>query len=131
MGSRRDRLLMNMLLGTGVYLLDSLRGRLSENMEDLRGRARDSYGDLREQAKETYGTVSQRVSRASDVLRGEDHRLMSTTAAVLIGVGIGVGVGMLIAPGSGEETRSNLAEKMRDRFSREREKEAASGTYGA
>lgn len=128
MGSRKEKLLMNVLLGTGVYLLDSLRGRLVENVEEIRGRARDSYSDLREQAKDTYDTMSERVSRAGDALRGDDHRLMSTAAAVLIGVGIGVGVGMLIAPSSGEETRSNLAEKMRDRFSRE--KEPPAGAYG-
>jgi len=45
-------------------------------------------------------------------------------------------VGMLLAPASGEETRSNIAErvqdlggKVRDRFSREAE--AVTGTYGA
>ena len=50
------------------------------------------------------------------------------SAAVLIGVGIGVGVGMLLAPASGEETRENLADRVRDRFSRE--KEPSTGTYG-
>jgi gas vesicle protein len=42
--------------------------------------------------------------------------------ALLIGVGVGVGVGLLIAPASGEETRTDIAnkisgfsEKVRDR----------------
>jgi hypothetical protein len=76
------------------------------------------------------------VSRASDVIRGEDHRGVSTAAALLIGVGVGVGVGMLLAPASGEETRSNLSNKvhefgdrMRDRFS-ERNQPSGTGTYG-
>jgi len=122
---RKENILWNVLLGTGVYLLDTMRGRLTDVMDDFSGTARD-----------TYDEASRRVSRASDVIRGEDHRGMSTAAALLIGVGVGVGVGMLLAPASGEETRNNLSDKvqefggrMRDKFSSERE--AATGTYGA
>jgi YtxH-like protein len=98
---------------------------LTDVMDDFSGVARD-----------TYGEASRRVSRASDVIRGEDHRGMSTAAALLIGVGVGVGVGMLLAPASGEETRSNLSDKvhefsdrMRDKFSGS-ESQASTGTYG-
>jgi hypothetical protein len=122
---KKENLLWNMLLGTGVYLLDSMRGRLTDVMDDFGGVARD-----------TYGEASRRVNRASDVLRGEDHRGMSTTAALLVGVGVGVGVGMLLAPASGEETRNNVTSKVRDFGDRMREKfssedEPATGTYGA
>lgn len=122
---RKENILWNVLLGTGVYLLDSMRDRLSDVADDFRGAARD-----------TYGEASRRVSRASDAIRGEDHRGISTTAALLIGIGVGVGVGMLLAPASGEETRSNLSNKvhefgdrMRDKFSSE--EESSTGTYGA
>jgi len=122
---RKENILWNVLIGTGVYLLDSVRGRLTDVMDDFSGTARD-----------TYGEASRRVGRASSAIRGEDHRGLSTAAAVLIGVGVGVGVGMLLAPASGEETRSNLSDKvqefggrMRDKFSSERE--AATGTYGS
>lgn len=122
---RKENILWNVLLGTGVYLLDSMRDRLSDVADDFRGAARD-----------TYGEASRRVSRASNVIRGEDHRGISTAAALLIGVGVGVGVGMLLAPASGEETRSNLSNKvhefgdrMRDKFSSE--EESSTGTYGA
>lgn len=125
---RKEKLLTNIMLGAGVYLLDSLRHRLTD-MDELGGRARDRYEDLREQAGNAYDTVSHRVSRASDVLRGEDHPVLGTATAVLVGVGLGVGVGMLLAPHSGEETRSNLAEKMRERLTRENK--PATGTYGA
>lgn len=135
MKSRKENILMNVLLGTGLYLLDSVRDRFADSVEDLRGRTRESYEDLRSKAKDGYEVASDRVSRATEVLRGEDSSLLSTTAALLIGVGIGVGVGMLLAPASGEETRSNIADKVqdfggkvRDRFSREAE---ATGTYGA
>lgn len=123
---RKESILWNVLLGTGVYLLDSLRGRMVEGVEDLSGRARD-----------TYGEASRRVSRASDAIRGEDHHGMGTAAALLVGIGVGVGVGMLLAPASGEETRSNLSNKvhefgdrMRDKFSESRH-EPGSGTYGS
>jgi hypothetical protein len=108
-----------------VYLLDSVRGRLTDVMDDFSGVARD-----------TYGEASRRVSRASNAIRGEDHRGMSTAAALLIGVGVGVGVGMLLAPASGEETRSNLSNKVHEFSDRMRDKfssgeEPSTGTYGA
>jgi YtxH-like protein len=123
---RKERMLWNLLLGTGVYLLDSLRDRLSEGMEDFTDRAR-----------ETYGEASRRMGRASEAIRGEDRSGISSVAALLIGVGVGVGVGMLLAPASGEETRSTISNKvqefgdrMRDKFAPERQSPSASGTYG-
>lgn len=123
---RKERMLWNLLLGTGVYLLDSLRDRLTEGI-----------GDMGERARESYGEASRRVSRASDAMRGEDHGGVGSVAALLIGVGVGVGIGMLLAPASGEETRSTISNKvqefgdrMRDKFSSERQHPSASGTYG-
>ena len=113
---RKENIFWNVLLGTGVYLIDSLRGRLADGFDDISDRARD-----------TYGEASRRVSRASDVIRGEDHRGVNTAVALLLGVGVGVGVGLLLAPASGEETRSNISNKVqefgdrvRDKFSQER-----------
>ena len=100
MRSRKDKVLMNILLGTGVYLLDSWRNRLGGTVEDLRSRAQD-----------TYETAADRVSRASDVIRGEDSHVVGTATAALLGLGIGVGLGLLLAPASGEQTRSNIAEQ--------------------
>jgi len=122
---RKENILWNVLLGTGVYLIDSLRDRLTDGFDDISDRARD-----------TYGEASRRVSRASDVIRGEDHRGVNTAVALLLGVGVGVGVGMLLAPASGEETRNNLANKvqefsdrMRDKSSEER-RGPESASYG-
>jgi hypothetical protein len=122
---RKENILWNVLLGTSVYLLDSLRSRLTEGIEDISDRARD-----------TYSEASRRAGRAVDVVRGEDHSGISTAAALLIGVGVGVGVGMLLAPASGEETRSSISNKvqefgdrMRDKFS-EQKGEPRTGTYG-
>ena len=118
---RKENILANIALGTGLYLLDSLRERISEGVSDFSEQARSRAHDF-------VDTAQERASRASDVIRGKEHRGLSTAAALLIGIGIGVGVGMLLAPASGEETRENLAGKVRDRFSRE--KESATGTYG-
>lgn len=123
---RKENILWNVLLGTGVYLLDSLRGRMVEGVEDIGGRAR-----------ETYGEASRRFSRASEAIRGEDHHAMGSAAALLIGIGVGVGVGMLLAPASGEQTRNNISnrvqefgDRVRDKFSEAR-REPSSGTYGS
>jgi gas vesicle protein len=129
MKMRKENVLLNVLLGTGLYLLDSMRNRLADNVDDLRGTAKDQYKDIKERARDTYETASDRVGRAADVLRGEDHSALGTAAAVLIGVGIGLGVGILLAPASGEETRTNIADKVRS-FSREAE-ERPTGTYGS
>ncbi|HEY7351269.1 MAG TPA: YtxH domain-containing protein [Terriglobales bacterium] len=124
---RKENILSNLLVGTGVYLLDTLRDRLGEGIEDLSGRARD-----------TYDEASKRAVRATEAIKGEDHHGMSTAVALLLGVGIGVGVGMLLAPASGEETRGNLSNKvqefgdrMRDRFSEQQQRrEPGSASYG-
>ena len=122
---RKENVLSNILVGTGVYLLDSLRERLKDGIDDLSDRARD-----------TYDEASRRASRATEVIRGEDHHGWSTAGTLLLGIGIGVGVGMLLAPASGEETRNTLSNKvqefgdrMRDRVSEQR-REPSSASYG-
>ena len=122
---RKENILSNVLVGTGVYLLDSLRDRLSGGIDDLRDRAQD-----------TYDEASRRASRASDALRGEDHHGISSALTFLLGIGVGVGVGMLLAPASGEETRGTLSNKVqefgdrvRDRFN-EQKREPGSVSYG-
>jgi hypothetical protein len=101
---RKREPLFSVLLDTGLRLLDSLRDRLPDNMDDIKGKVRD-----------TYGIASDRVSRATDVLRGEDEsHIFGKAVALAIGVGIGIGIGVLIAPTSGEETRADIADKVSD-----------------
>jgi YtxH-like protein len=126
MGLRKEKVLWNVLLGTSVYLLDSLRNRMSDGIDDLSDRARD-----------TYGEASRRASRAVEVVRGEDHSGINSAAALLIGVGVGVGVGMLLAPASGRDTRTQISNRVqefggrvRDKFSSEKH-EPGTGTYGS
>jgi hypothetical protein len=94
----------SVLLDTGLHLLDSLRDRLPDNIDDIKGKVRD-----------TYSIASDRVSRATDALRGEDEsRIFGKAVALAIGVGIGIGIGVLIAPESGDETRADIANKVSD-----------------
>src|SRR5256714_493523 len=120
----RNKALTNVLLGAGAYLLESLRERVSDNVEDFRDRAR-----------ETYGVAASRTSRAAAALRGEDSNVWGSAAALLVGLGVGVGIGVLIAPARGEETRRNLADKVTDfgEKVRQRAQEVErdnTGTYG-
>jgi hypothetical protein len=120
MKSRRDKVLLNLMLGTGIYLLESMRGRMAGTVEDLRSRAQD-----------TYETATDSVSRAADVIRGDDgSNVLGTVGAALLGLGVGVGIGLLLAPASGEETRNNIAEKARDIRERVSSRVGATGTYG-
>ena len=117
--------LFNVLLDTGLHLLDSLRERLPDNVDDIKRRVRD-----------TYDTASHRVSRATDALRGEeDSQILGKVGALLIGVGIGVGIGVLIAPSSGEETRADITDKVSDFGDKVRQRtgknpQGATGTHG-
>jgi hypothetical protein len=122
---KKKELFLGVLLGAGLNLLNSLRERLPDNFDDIKGRVRD-----------TYGTASNRVSRATDALRGEeDSHIVGNVGALLIGVGVGVGVALLIAPARGEETRADLAEKVSEfgdkvRQRTEKKPQNATGTYG-
>ena len=122
---KKKELLLSLMVGTGLHLLNSLRERLPDNVDDIKERVRD-----------TYDTASDRVSRATDALRGErDSHLFSTIGALVIGVGIGVSIGLLIAPSSGEETRADIADKVSDFGDKVRERtgkkaQAATGTHG-
>lgn len=120
---RRRQPLVNILLDTGLHLIDSLRDRLPDNVDDIKGRVRD-----------TYDTASYRVGRATNALRGEgESHIFATAGALVIGVGIGVGIGLVIAPTSGKETRDDIANKVSDFGDKVREatgKKPQAATYG-
>jgi hypothetical protein len=95
-----------------------LREHLPDNVDDIKTRVRD-----------TYDTAYDRVSRASDALRGEkDSHIPGKVGALLIGVGVGVGVGLLIAPARGEEKVSEFGDKVRERTGKKRQ--SPTGTHG-
>jgi hypothetical protein len=125
MKSKQKELLLGVLLGTGLQLLNNLRDRLPDNMDDIKDRA-----------MERYETVSDRLGRATNVLRGkEESRIFGKVGVLLIGVGVGVGVGLLIAPASGEKTRADITNKVAGLSDKVREQAGrkppgATGTYG-
>jgi hypothetical protein len=120
---RKRQSFFNILLDTGLNLIDSLRDRLPDNIDDIRDRARD-----------TYSTASDRVSRATAALRGEqESHLFGKAVAMVIGVGVGVGIGLLIAPASGDETLEEVNEKVsefKENVRQRKNPQGATGTEG-
>jgi gas vesicle protein len=126
---------LKVLLGTSLYLLE----QSDSATKGVRDRAVDHIGDLRDAAQEKYEAASNRVARASKAIRGEDSNVLGNTLRFVAGVGIGVGIGLILAPASGEETRSVIADrvhemgdKVRRQFFAEREigSERGTGTLG-
>lgn len=121
---------LKLLLGTSLYLLEQTDGAT----KNVRDRAADHISDLREAAQEKYESASNRVARASRVIRGDDHYVLGNILRFVAGVGVGIGVGLILAPASGEATRSVIAgrvhemgDKVRKQFSSE---DASTGTRG-
>jgi ElaB/YqjD/DUF883 family membrane-anchored ribosome-binding protein len=122
---------LKLLLGTSIYLLEQ-----SDNAtRDVRNRAVEEIEDLRDAAQQRYETAASRVARASRAIRGEDRYILNNAIQFVAGVGVGIGVGLILAPASGEETRSaiagrvhNMGDKVRERFSSEAT--TATGTHG-
>jgi hypothetical protein len=102
--------LLQLLLGAGLYVLE----QSDKVSKSTRNRAADNLDDLREMVQDKYETAADRVSRASKVIRGEDDsQVMGNVLRFAAGVGIGVGIGVLLAPASGEDTRSAIAGQVR------------------
>ena len=121
--------MLKILLGVGLYLLE----QSDTATTNVRDRAAGPLGDLRDAAQEKYEIAAERMARASKAIRGDDSDVLRNTLLFTAGIGVGVGVGLLLAPASGEETRSVLGErvhemgdKVRRQFSSERV--AATGT---
>jgi gas vesicle protein len=123
--------LLKTLLGVGLYLLE----RSDNATKSARDRAAARIDDLRDAAQDKYETATDRVRRASRAIRGEDedNDVLRNTLFLAAGIGVGVGVGLILAPASGDETRSVIAGKvhdMNDRVRRQFSSEGATGTAG-
>ena len=123
--------LLKLLLGTGLYLLE----QSDSATKNVRDRAVEQMEDLRDAAQQTYETAASRVARASRTVRGKDSDLLRNALPFAAGIGVGIGVGLLLAPASGDETRSVIAgkvqemgDKVRKQFSSEGA--SATGTHG-
>ncbi len=122
---------LKLLLGTTLYVLE----QSDRSTRKIRNRAADNLDDLRDMAQEKYETASDRVSRASQALLGEDSHVVGNVLSLAAGIGIGVGLGLLFAPASGEETRGAIADRVQvvgDRVKKQfsSEDHPATGTNG-
>jgi gas vesicle protein len=120
-----------LLLGTSLYLLE----QSDRATKKVRDRAAGQFEDLRDVAQEKYETVANRVARASKAIRGEDSSVLRSALCFAAGTGVGIGIGLILAPASGEETRSEIAgrvhqvgDKVRQQFSSKGA--SATGTTG-
>jgi ElaB/YqjD/DUF883 family membrane-anchored ribosome-binding protein len=99
---------LKLLLGTGLYLLE----QSDQSTRKIRDRAAENLNDLRDLAQDKYETATDRVSKASRALRGDDGQFVSNALSMAAGVGVGLAIGLIFAPASGEETRSALVDKV-------------------
>jgi gas vesicle protein len=120
--------LLKTLLGVGLYLLE----RSDNATKSARDRAAARIDDLRDAAQDKYETATDRVRRASRAIRGEDedNDVLRNTLFLAAGIGVGVGVGLILAPASGDETRSVIAGKVHDMGGRVRRQFSAEGATG-
>lgn len=103
MRGRRKDSLFDVLLGTGLDLLDLVRDRAADHAESIS-----------DTAKDVYDTARGRVHKASRAITGEDRSGLSSAAALVLGVSLGVALGILFAPASGEQVRQNIADKFQE-----------------
>jgi hypothetical protein len=121
---------LKLLLGTGLFVLEQ-----SDRGTYMRDRAGRKIDDLREVAQHKYDEAADRVARASRAIRGEDNQALGNALRLAAGIGVGVSVGLLLAPASGKETRTALAEgvqKLRNKVRKQifSEKARAAATTG-
>jgi hypothetical protein len=80
--------------------------------------------------------VLEQSERAGRAIRRQEDPTMRNAISFAAGIGIGIGLGILLAPASGEKTRSSIAEKVQDVGERVRSrvspgvKRPATGTEG-
>ena len=105
-------LLNNVLLSASLFVLDSVRRRLAENIKRAGLKAQDKSVGLH---TTTSNVHSQALERDRMILAHNRH-FLDTVGAAMMGIGLGVGIGVMLATASGEETRRNIEERVRSRF---------------
>ena len=105
--------LFDILLSTGLSVLDSFRDRVSDQVDSVSDRAKDAYDSASGHVREVRRSIT-----------GEDHSSLGSVAALLAGVGLGVALGILFAPASGEQIRRRVADKVQEFGGRIRSRES-------
>ena len=110
--------LLKWLLNSGVYFLE----QSDRNTAEMADRVKHGVHNFSRRAKHALH-------------EHEDHTVRHAISFGA-GIGLGIGIGLLLAPSSGEKTRSSIAGKVHDfgetakgRFSQEA-KRSATGTEG-
>jgi hypothetical protein len=99
---------LKLLLGTSLYVLE----QSDQTTRKVRDRAAGEINDLRDSAQAKYEVAVDRLTKASRAIRGEDNHMFGNALRFAAGLGVGVGLGLILAPASGEETRSALVGKV-------------------
>jgi gas vesicle protein len=90
--------LLKSILKTAVYIIDE---------------ADSAASDVRNRVERVSDRVADLADQGRDVIYDEDHTLRNI-GILAAGFGVGIAAGILLAPASGEETRSSMREKVED-----------------
>jgi|SRR5579863_57552 len=116
---------LKILLGAGIYLLE----QSDQATKDARDRAAEQLDDLRETAQRKYKIATDRVTKASRAIRGEDSSVTGNVLLFAAGIGMGVGLGLLLAPASGTETRSAINDRVQEFGGKVRRQFSTEGSF--
>jgi gas vesicle protein len=98
------------LVLTAPKVWRSISDQLNDRVEDLSDRLSRGLEEVSETATLKFGDAGDRLSDASDALRGR-RPWAGLLTGLMVGIGIGAGLGVLLAPASGGETREALRDK--------------------
>lgn len=96
--NKRTKDWARLAMRAGLLLTDAKLWSVVQNQ------MRDRADDISEAINDKYEDASDRLSNASDALRGRSQ--WPSWGTFLLGVGIGAGIGMLVAPPSIDKVRA-------------------------
>jgi hypothetical protein len=101
--NKRTKDWARLAMRAGLLLTDAKLWSVVQNQ------MRDRADEMNSAINEKYADASDRLSNASDALRGRSQ--WPSWGSFLLGVGIGTGIGILVAPTSIEKVRNAWSER--------------------
>jgi YtxH-like protein len=98
------------LVLTAPKVWRAISDQLNDRVEGLSDRLSRGLEDVSDSATRKFGNASDRLSSASDALRGR-RPWAGPVTGLLVSIGIGAALGVLLAPAAGGETREALRDK--------------------